>query len=107
MTNEVNMRTRIAVFVLELVILGGLTTYFQYRYARANYPNSPQWRWVLFLSGFIPIATSLATFLYQEVAGYELLLFSLLGGLFAGLIFTFLFPYNMRRIYPKRDDGPK
>jgi len=104
MTNEVNMRTQIAVFVLELVILGGLTAYVQYRYARANYPNSPQWKWVLFMSGFIPIAVSLATFLYQKVAGHDLLLFSLLGGLFTGLIFTFLFPHNMRNIYPKRDD---
>lgn len=99
------MRTRIALFVLELVILGGLAGYLQYCYARANYPNSSQWKWALFLSGFIPVVTGLATFLYQEIAGHELLLFSLLGGIFSGLIASFLFPHNMRRIYPKRDDG--
>ena len=100
--NEVNMRTRIAVLVLELVLLGGLGGYLQYRYAQANYPNSSRWKWVLFLSGFVPVVTGLATFLYQEVAIHELLLFSLLGGMFSGSISRFLFPQNMRHVYPKR-----
>ena len=98
------MRTQIAVLVLELGMLGGFGGYLQYRYAQANYPNSLRWKWALFLSGFIPVVTGLATFLYQEVAIYELLLFSLLGGIFGGLISRFLFPHNMRHIYPKRDD---
>ena len=101
------MRIRIAVLVLELVLLGGLGGYLQYRYAKANYPNSLRWKWVLFLSGFIPVLSGLATFLYQEVAILELILFSLLGGMFGGLISRFLFPHNMRRVYPKRPEGTK
>lgn len=106
-TSEANMRIQIALVILELVVLGGLAGYIHYRYAQLNYPNSSQWKWVLFLSGFIPIATSLATFLYRAVTGYELLLFLLLGGIFSGLISRFLFPHNMRRIYPKRSEQPK
>lgn len=117
-TNEGNMRTLSVVLILEVIILGGLVVYFQFRYAQANYPKSSRWQWALFLSGFVLGATSSATIFYfgesgsatifhQDTAIHELLLFSLLGGTFTGLLFRFLFPRNMQRMYPKRSDGRK
>lgn len=94
----------ILLVVLEVIALGGLVVYLQIRYAQANYPKSWPWQWALFLSAFIFGVTCFATIIYQEVTRYELLLFSLLTGISSGLVFGFLFPHNMRHIYPKRTD---
>lgn len=95
------------IVVFEVLLLGGLGGYLHVRYARANYPTSSRWKWTLFLAGFIPGAVGLATILYQEATIPELLFFSLVTGVFIGLISLFLFPSNMQYIYPKRSDVPK
>ena len=102
---EINMGTMLVLLVLEIIILGGFAGYLQLRYAQANYPASSRWHWALFISGVIPVATGLATFLYYEATSLgRLLLVSISAGLVSGLFSRFLSPYQMQYIYPKRDE---
>jgi len=78
--------------------------YIQLRYARANYPSTWQWKLTLFLSGFSCGAMGSVAFLHQTAAWRALLLMTAFSGIFAGLGFTFLTPYNMQNFIPKRDD---
>ncbi|MCB0106528.1 MAG: hypothetical protein KDE53_11480 [Caldilineaceae bacterium] len=99
------MDTMLIILVLEVIIFGGFAGYLQLRYAQANYPASSRWHWALFISGFIPVAAGLATFLYYEATSFgKLILVSILAGIVSGLFSRFLSPYQKQYIYPKRTD---
>lgn len=73
-------------------------------YRSANYPKTRRWKMILFFSSFT-IGAGIATLLgleSQQVAWWRRLIFVLLGGLFFGLIYTFLFPEQLKSIYPYR-----
>lgn len=91
-----------------LVLLWVIIVYVQLRYAWANYPETLRWKLILFFSAFIGGGLSAVTIGYQALDLRSLLIFVTLGGLFFGLIFTFVFPSNMQGSYPKRKepDGP-
>ena len=87
-----------------LVILGTGLYYSQLRYAKANYPNTWQWKCVLFASSFVFGFCAVFLFGYQGLMLGRLLTIATLFGLFTGLGFTFLFPANMQASYPKREE---
>ena len=94
----VRMQTLFLVlWVMSMVV----AVWLQFRYKNANYPNTWQWRLVLFLSGFL--LASLGGIYFMGNAAFRVLLVSiLLGGTFGGLIFSYASPHSMQGIYPKR-----
>jgi hypothetical protein len=102
---EGKMSTMLVLLMLEIIILGGFAGYLQLRYAQANYPVSSRWHWALFISGFIPVATGLATLLYYEASSLgKIFLVSIVAGIVSGLFSRFLSPFQKQYIYPKRTD---
>lgn len=80
--------------------------YVQFRHRSVNYPKTRRWKMILFSSGFI-FGAGVVTLLgleYQQVALGRRLAFVVLGGLFCGLMYTFLFPEQMQVLYPNRDE---
>ena len=87
-----------------LLLLGATVVYVQLRYAWANYPNTRQWKSILFVSAFVCGFFGTVILLYQEWADIRMWSVGVLIGTFSGLIFTFLAPGNMQASYPKRED---
>ena len=86
-----------------LILLGSGAFYVQLQYAKANYPDTPRWRFVLFSSAFLFGFFTAVLFGFQGLTLGRLLVFAVLGGLFSGLGFTFVFPSRMQAYYPKRN----
>jgi hypothetical protein len=93
-------------FLLILWILSVVVTiYTQLRYAKANYPNTLHWKYVLFLPAFISGAVGIAVFSHKELTWQGLLVATVLTGLASGFGFTFLSPLNLQTRIPKRKEG--
>jgi len=82
-----------------LICFGG---YFQWKYAKANYPESWRWKSLLFINGFATCGIGTACFLpFSGVTWVEGLLGCLGGGLFGGYVFLTQFPQKVQTIIPK------
>ena len=91
-------------FVLLLALVLGIV-YVQLRYAWARFPKSRRWKLTLFISSFAAGSFFVVLFGYPHLALGRLLIAAVLGGLFFGLIFTFLFPEQMQVLYPNRNQS--
>jgi hypothetical protein len=93
------------IYQLALLILLGTGLYYsQLRYAKANYPNTRQWKCVLFVSSLLFGFCAVFLFGYQGLTLGRLLTIATVFGLFTGLGFTFVFPLRMQAYYPKRKE---
>jgi hypothetical protein len=81
-----------------------LMGYVQFRYAKANYPKSMQWRAVLFISGLVA-GTFGVWALFPVPSVSELLLGFLCGGIPLGLISVYWLPQKSRTIIPESNTG--
>jgi TctA family transporter len=89
-------------YLLILWILSSISVaYIQLHYAKASYPRSLQWRLRLFVSAFASGALGVLAFL-QEASVRDLLILTILVGLFSGTLFTFLFPSHLRALYKQQ-----
>jgi hypothetical protein len=89
-------------YLLILWILSAIgVVYIQLHYAKVSYPRSLKWRLRLFVSAFANGAVGALAFL-QEASIRDLLVFTILSGLFSGTIFTFLFPSHLRALYEQQ-----
>jgi len=95
------MRILLWLAAVGILILG---VYLQYQYARANYPESVKWRLLLFISGFLAVATGGAAVTEIPSSSQEVILLLVFAAALGGLGFGFLFPINMQNIIPKRKD---
>lgn len=82
-----------------------LEVYLQYQYARAGYPESRQWRLLLFTSGFLAVAIGGAAVTAVPSSVQEVIVLLGFAAALGGLGFGFLFPINMQNIIPKWKDG--
>lgn len=89
----------VLLFACVLVLV--IEIYLELRYIMANYPRSWKWRSVLFFGGFAFAVTSLYGLRWNERAEIGLAAGALLGGLFGGICFAFLLPFNLQHVYPK------
>lgn len=93
-------RLLLFLWIISLIV----AVWLQFQYKDANYPNTWQWRLTLFFSGFL--LTSLGGISLMFGAALEVVVVStLLGGTFGGLIFSYASPKSMQGIYPKRSES--
>lgn len=91
----------------QLVLLtsfGLIEVYVQLRYARAGYPKSQRWKTILFFSSFF-IGAGIALLFgleFPQLGLGRLLVAILFGGLLCGVLFTFIFPEQMKILYPNQ-----
>ena len=96
-------KLQLIVVLTGLVMSSILMVFPQIQYARANYPRSRRWLLYRFGSSFLGGLLLGLLLFYWDYGGIQLLAWIMLPGLVSGIFLTFIFPYNMRRVIPKRD----
>lgn len=83
-------------------LLGAMVIYSQLRWARGNYPATPKWFFIRFGSAFLNGAILGLWLFHKDYQDMQLAIAILLCGFAIGLLFTFVFRYNLQRVIPKQ-----